>query len=187
MDDLVELFMTGQREFGTRVHTIGDRWDAPTPDSDWSVADLVDHLIGEHRWVEPLLDGQDLKTAGEIVAGTRDPGDRVQAWDEAARSSYRSVSAYGALARSVDLSRGATPVPDYLHEMIFDLTVHSWDLGRALNFAGELDPALVEFALAEAVQIGNDGSTGIFKAPVSVPDDAPAIDRLVALTGRHPG
>ena len=187
MDDLIELFTTGQREFGTRVHAIGDRWDAPTPNSDWSVADLVDHLIDEHRWVEPLLDGQNFKTAGEIVAGTRDPGDRVQAWDEAARSSYRSVTAHGALDRSVDLSRGATAVPDYLQEMIFDLAVHSWDLGRALEFDGELDPALIDFALAQAQQMGNDGSSGIFNAPISVPDDAPAIVRLVALTGRHPG
>jgi uncharacterized protein (TIGR03086 family) len=186
MDDLVQLFVTGQREFGRRVHAIGDRWSAPTPDEGWSVADLVDHLIDEHRWVTPLLDGQDLHTAGEIVAGTRDPGDREQAWADAARSSYRSVSAHGALARDVVLSRGSTPVADYLAEMIFDLTVHSWDLGRAIDFDGGLDDSLVDFSLARAPEVGTGEASTFFAAPVDIAADASPLDRLIARTGRDP-
>jgi uncharacterized protein (TIGR03086 family) len=188
MDETVELFAVGQREFGARVHAVGDRWDAPTPNSRWSVADLVDHLIDEHRWVEPLLDGLDLTTAGEVVAGTRDPGDRTVAWDDAARLACRSVSADGALARTVELSYGKTPVADYIGEMILDLAAHSWDLGRAIDYDGELPDALVEFALARAEAMGNQsGTPGVFAPAVEVADDAPAIDRLVARTGRRPG
>ena len=33
--------------------------------------------------------------------------------------------------RMVALSRGPTPVPAYLDEMLIDVTVHSWDLGTA--------------------------------------------------------
>ncbi len=187
MDQLVELFVIGQREFGARVRAVGDRWTAPTPNSRWTVADLVDHLIDEHRWIEPLLDGQDLHTAGEIVRGTRDPGDRVVAWDDAARLSYRSVSADGALSRFVELSYGRTAAREYVSELIFDLAVHSWDLGRALDYDGDLPSELVEFALERAQLMGNDGGTpGVFGPPVPVPDDAPALHRLVALTGRSP-
>jgi uncharacterized protein (TIGR03086 family) len=186
MDELVELFAVGQREFGARVHAIGERWAAPTPNSKWTVADLVDHLIDEQRWVQPLLDGQDLHTAGEIVAGTRDPGDRVVAWEEAARLSYRCVSADGALSRTVELSYGDTPATDYIAEMIFDLAVHSWDLGTALAYDQALPGDLVAFALARAQAMGNDGGSSIFAAPVPIAADAPAIDRLVALTGRQP-
>jgi uncharacterized protein (TIGR03086 family) len=186
MDELIELFAVGQREFGARVHAVGDAWSAPTPDSEWTVADLVDHLIEEHRWVQPLIDGHDFATAGEIVLGTRDPGDRVQAWDEAARESYRSVSGGGALTREVALSRGSTPAPDYLREMILDLAVHSWDLGTAVGYQGDLDAGLVSFALGQAGHLGNDGIPGIFGPPVDVPADAAPIDRLVALTGRRP-
>jgi len=187
MDEIVELFATGQREFGARVHAIGDRWSAPTPNSEWTVADLVDHLIDEHRWVEPLFDGQNLETAGEIVRGSRDPGDRVVAWDEAARLSYRSVSEDGALSRTVELSYGDTPARDYVSELIVDLAVHSWDLGTALGYEEPLAHRLVDFALAKAEAMGNDsGTPGVFGPPVPVPADAPALDRLVALTGRTP-
>jgi uncharacterized protein (TIGR03086 family) len=187
MDELVELFRTGQREFGARVHAIGDRWSLPTPNSEWTVARLVDHLIEEHRWVQPLFDGQDFETAGEIVEGTRDPGDREVAWEEAARLSYRSVSADGALSRSVALSYGPTPARDYVSDMTFDLAVHSWDLGTALKYDRPLPPELVDFALARAEAMGNErGMPGVFGPPVDVPDDAPAIVRLVALTGRRP-
>ena len=151
------------------------------------MADLVDHLVDEHRWVEPLLDGLDLKTAGQVVAGSRDPGDRVVAWDEAALLSYRAMSADGALTRSVELSYGLTPAPDYIGEMIVDLAVHSWDLGTALGERVVLPEGLVDFALGRAGQMDNDnGTPGVFAPAVEVSLDASALDRLVARTGRTP-
>jgi len=72
MDDELNKFLSAQRAFTERVHAVReDQWQAPTPDSEWRVADLVGHLIEEHRWAAPLLHGQDLETAGKIVAGSR--------------------------------------------------------------------------------------------------------------------
>ncbi len=36
-----------------------DCWDAPTPCREWSVRDLVNHVVGEDRWTVPLLGGAD--------------------------------------------------------------------------------------------------------------------------------
>ena len=72
MDETTAMFLEGTREFTKRVHAITERqWDDPTPDSEWTVADLVRHLIDEHLWMPPLLHGLDLETAGEVVAGSR--------------------------------------------------------------------------------------------------------------------
>ena len=195
MDELLAMFASGQAEFGKRVHAVTEyQWASSTPDTEWSVADLVNHLIDEHRWVPPLLRGLDLKAAGEVVEGSRslpvDGGvgaNLAQEWDEAAVASADAVRAPGALERTVELSRGPTPARGYLEEMVFDLTVHAWDLGTAIGFAGELPDELVGYVYGRVSGYGDLSGSGMFGTPVEVPDDAPTIDKLVAATGRRPG
>jgi uncharacterized protein (TIGR03086 family) len=194
MDDELTQFLSAQHAFTERVHAITeDQWHLDTPDTEWSVADLVGHLIEEHRWAPPLLHGQDLETAGRIVEGSRslpvDGGvgaNLAEEWDEAAIASADAFSADAALDRTVALSRGDTPVRQYIVEMIFDLVVHAWDLGKAIGYSHPLPEDAVEAVYAAAKNYGDLSSSGMFKPPVDVPDDAPVIDKLVALTGRHP-
>jgi uncharacterized protein (TIGR03086 family) len=194
MADELTTFLTAQRAFSDRVHAIGeDQWDAPTPDRDWSVADLVSHLVEEHRWAAPLLHGQDLDAAALIVAGSRslpvDGGvgaNLAEEWDEAAVESADAFSADGALDREVALSRGPTAALTYLAEMTFDLVVHGWDLAKAIGYADPLPAEVVESVYASAQKMGDLSSSELFDAPVPVPDDATTIDKLVALTGRRP-
>lgn len=193
-DDLLAAFLAAQNAFGERVRAVAEgQWQQPTPDTEWTVADLVSHLIEEHRWAAPLVHGHDLDTAGKIVRGTRNlPVDGgtganlAELWDEAAAASADAFSGDGALERSVALSRGATPARDYIGEMTFDLVVHAWDLGTAIGFDGALPSDVVERVYAQARGIGDLSPSGLFHAPVAVPDDASTIDKLVALTGRSP-
>lgn len=194
MDEILAMFLEGQRQFGARVAAVtDDQWDGPTPDTEWSVADLVNHLVDEHRWVGPLLHGLDLDSAGKVVEGTRSlpvhggvGANLAQEWEEAATSAADAAVEPGALDREVALSRGQTPAREYLGEMIFDLTVHSWDLGRATGYPDDLPQELVRFTYDAVQRFGDMSATGMFGAPVTVPDDAPMLDRLVALTGRDP-
>jgi uncharacterized protein (TIGR03086 family) len=195
MDDELNTFLTAQRAFTDRVHAVGeDQWQQGTPCAEWTVADLVGHLIEEHRWAAPLLHGQDLESAGKIVAGSRklpvDGGvgaNRAEEWDEAAVESADAFAADGALDRTVSLSRGPTPARTYIGEMIFDLVVHAWDLGRAIGYDKPLPEDVVEAVYAEVPNFGDLSESGMFAGPVDVPDDAPTIDKLVARTGRNPG
>ena len=58
--------------FGARVHAVpADRWDGPTPCSQWSVRDLVAHMCFEHRWAPHILAGQDSTSASTRSACTR--------------------------------------------------------------------------------------------------------------------
>jgi uncharacterized protein (TIGR03086 family) len=194
MDDIVQTFLAAQRVFTDRVHAVTDeQWSAPTPDTEWSVADLVDHLIDEHRWFPPLLHGLDVEAAGEVVQGARrlpvDGGvgaNLAELWDEAATASTDAVVEPGARDRTVALSRGATPAEQYLTEMTMDLIVHAWDLGKAIGYGQGLPADLAEFGYEQARGWGDVSGSGYFHAPVPVPDDAPAEDKLVGLTGRDP-
>jgi uncharacterized protein (TIGR03086 family) len=194
MDDLMALFHAGLDEFGARVHAITeDQWTADTPDTEWSVADLVGHMVEEHRWAAPLVHGQDYESAAKVVEGARslpvDGGvgaNLAQEWDEAATGSAEAFSAPGALDREVELSRGPTPVRTYIQEMIMDLTIHSWDLAQAIGYPDPLPDELVSAVYDRVADAGDMSGSGFFKAPVEVPDDAPTIDKLVAATGRTP-
>jgi uncharacterized protein (TIGR03086 family) len=194
MDDVLAMFLAGQHEFTARVHAIEEnQWSAPTPDTEWSVADLVNHLIDEHRWVPPLLRGLDLDAAGKVVEGSRslpvDGGvgsNLAELWDEAAAGSADAVTADGAIERSVELSRGATPARTYLSEMVFDLAVHSWDLGKAIGYDEMLPRELVEFVRGNPPGSGDLSGSGMFAKPVDVRDGASPQEQLVAATGRDP-
>lgn len=193
-DEQVRMFLTGTSAFGDRVHAITeDQWSAATPDTQWSVADLVNHLVNEHRWAAPLLHGLDFTAAGEVVEGTRDlPVDGgvganlAQSWDEAAAGSVDAVMADGALHNTVSLSRGDTDARVYLNEMILDLVVHSWDLATAIGYAQALSEPLVDYAHRHLEGIGDLSDSGMFGEPVEVPADASTLDKLIAATGRNP-
>jgi uncharacterized protein (TIGR03086 family) len=194
MDDLLSLYLSAEHEFTVRVHAITEeQWGAPTRCTEWTVAQLVDHLIDEHRWAAPLMHGQDLEAAGKVVEGSRslpvDGGvgaNLAQEWDDAVTLSNEAFTARGALDREVALSRGATPVRSYLEEMLFDLTIHSWDLGQAIGYPEPLPDDLVSAVYASVAAQGDLSGSGLFAPPVQVPDDAPTIDKLVAATGRRP-
>lgn len=189
------MFLTAQRAFGERVHAVReDQWHTPTPCSEWDVAALVAHLIDEDQWVPPLLHGLDVESAGKVVEGSRslpvDGGvgaNLAEVWDEASIACADAFRADGAMERTVALSRGPTPATSYITEMIFDHYVHAWDLGKAIGYDEPLPDGIAETAYDMVKEMGDLSSFGdMFKPAVSVPDDAPIVDKLLALTGRDP-
>ena len=195
MDTPLGMLDAAFREFTARVDAVtDDQWDGPTPATDWSVRDLVEHVVEEHRWAPPLIDGHDLQTAEEIVKSStaghhaEDGVDVKAEWRDVATASAQAFSAPGALEREVALSRGPTPCTTYLDEMMFDLVVHGWDLGKAIGYPESWPEELVE-PVWQAVQGMGDLSAlggGMFAPPVAVPDDAPVLHRLLGATGRDP-
>ena len=72
-----------------------------------------------------------------------------------------------------------------------ELVVHGWDLARATGQPYDVDDATLELIrglvadFAPADDVVNDGTLA-FGPAVPVPDDAPLLDQVVALTGRDP-
>ena len=188
------MFLAAQRAFGDRVHAVReDQWHASTPCADWDVAGLVEHIIDEDKWLTPLIHGLDLESAGKIVEGSRslpvDGGvgaNLVAVWDEASLAAADAIGEDGAMERTVELSRGPTPAAEYLGEMTIDHLIHAWDLGTAIGYREPLPADVVEtvYGMIKDVDLASFGD--MFKPAVSVPDDAPTLDKLIAHTGRKP-
>lgn len=179
----LDLQRLARHEFDVRLQQVVE-WNAPTPDTDWTVSDLVWHMVDEQRWVEPLTAGRTLEDARSVLEPI---GDDLPA--EWARLADRATAAWAMTPPSqpVHLSYGTVQCLDYLKQQVADIAVHTWDLARAIG-ADEVLPA----ELVEAVwddlepQRALLASSGLFADPVPIPDDAPVQDRLVALTGRDP-
>jgi uncharacterized protein (TIGR03086 family) len=171
----------------------------PTPCTDMNVRTLLAHLIGVLERIAALGNGKDPFAVTETpVADDR--------WDDAwTESAKRATDAWrddAVLERPMALpwieGNGAEVLASYFSE----LTVHTWDLATATGQQPDWDETVVAAAL-DARQIlpaenrralyeeistamGLDEVSIPFAEAVPIPDDAPAIDRLVAWNGRDP-
>ena len=64
--DWLELQRTAHEEFSRRLEQVTD-WEAPTPDTDWNVRQLVQHVIDEQQWVSALLTGMTTRQAQGLL------------------------------------------------------------------------------------------------------------------------
>jgi len=97
--DIPTMFGRAVAEFDTRVRQIGDhQWQAATPDEDWSVRDLVNHLVGEDLWAPPLLAGSTIAEVGDRFDGDVLGSEPKAAWTAASavEEAYRSAGAIAA-------------------------------------------------------------------------------------------
>lgn len=161
------------------------QWSRPTPCADWTVRDLLNHLTSEHLWAPHLLRGETLEAVGDRYAGDVLGEDPAGAWRRAIAGSVLAWSQADP-AGSVHTSMGQIPVQDYASQMLVDLTVHAWDLARAVGLRPHLVADAVEAALAyEKPRVDGGEVPGIFAAPVAT-DSESRVDQLVALLGRDP-
>ena len=80
---------------------------------------------------------------------------------------------------------GVATGAERLQWRIVDLLAHGWDLVQATGVAAELPDDLAEQALTFArAQLPSQPRAGRFADPQPIRDNAPAIDRLAAFTGR---
>jgi len=193
---MIELFNRATQEFDTRVHAVRpDQWGDPTPDTDWDVRALVNHLVVEQLWVPETLAGKTVEEVGGrldgdhlLVPGTSlSPGPLyVATWEQAVADSRATFAQPGALDRVVHLTGRDAPARDYCREMTADAIVHSWDLAKGIGADDRLDPELVEYAFEMFNALKDDLATsGMFAEPIPVPDDAPLQTRLLAVVGRR--
>ncbi|MGW3247201.1 TIGR03086 family metal-binding protein [Streptomyces sp. NPDC001070] len=175
--------------FTTQVHAVrDDQWSAPTPCSQWSVRDLVNHLTVEQLWVPPLVtDGSAIDEVGDTYGGDRLGDDPVAAWDRAAAAAREAFQAPEALDRTVHLSFGDTSAADYCAQMMSDAAIHGWDLARAIGGDETMPGGLAAATLREVAPFAAElAGSGLFADPVDPPPDADEQTRLLCLSGRHP-
>ncbi|MGH3343590.1 MAG: TIGR03086 family metal-binding protein [Carbonactinosporaceae bacterium] len=186
--DLVELHRRSVEEFTRRARTVhDDQWLLPTPCSEWDVHELVNHIVSEDRWTAPLMRGASLGDVGDRFDGDLLGADPRGAVDDAGADAADSVAEPGVLDRTVHLSFGDAPAPEYVWQLTADHLIHAWDLAAATGADRRLDPDTVSacagwFAGREDVY----RSAGVIGPRREVPQDADPQDLLLAAFGRDP-
>ncbi|GIF53732.1 uncharacterized protein (TIGR03086 family) [Asanoa ferruginea] len=186
--ELIAAYRRALSGFGDLVAQVRpDQWAAPTPCEAWTVRQLVNHIVYEDRWTVPLINGASLGSVGNRFEGDLLGDDPVAATRDALAEAAAAVSAPGALSRTVELSFGMTPAPEYVRQLLADHLVHGWDLASAIDADRDLDDGLVD-EVAVWFPANEEGyrAGGAIAARVEVPADARTQDRLIAAFGRDP-
>ena len=151
----------------------------PTPCTEWSVQDLVDHMTASTTYLRAAIAGQPPSPASPTNACD---------FADGATAVLAGLADSGALERVCMSPLGFEwTISHAVMGTIMDTLIHTWDLATATGQSAALDPALVAMCidtfLPEMPERGREG--GIVGAAVAVPADAPAYVRLLAAMGRR--
>ncbi|MGY1722692.1 TIGR03086 family metal-binding protein [Blastococcus sp. SYSU DS0533] len=169
---------------GVRDDQLGD----PTPCPGMPVAGLLDHLLGL---------ALAFRLAAEKAPSTGGPSADAAALAPDWRTLLPArLEALATAWRRPDACRGEAevagvrmPAAAMALVALDEVLVHGWDLAAATGQPYHPDPAAVE-ACTGFVGDRSDPAgepDGLFGPVVPVPDDAPALHRLLGRTGRDPG
>lgn len=188
LDDGSRALSRANTEFEQRLRLVGpDDWSRPTPCSEWDVRALVNHVIGGNRRYTMLLHGASTESVNRTRNEDHLGEDPVAAFTITADELAETFAREGALERIAHHPTGDRSGSELLAMRVLDVTVHAWDLARALDIDDTLDSDAVEFALAhsEVVEVGRDHGSfaNLDGSPIAKSPQA----RLLHLAGRSIG
>jgi len=154
-----------------------DDLDAPTPCDEWSVRDLLNHMLDTQRYFLSAARGEQASPPGP------NPPDVLSANP---RADFEQVQAQVAEAFSHDgVIEKTGPA---LGIAFADQLLHGWDVARATNQDDTMPEGLAQAAYDTIHgRFTDEQRKGVFKPEVPVADDATPQQRLLAYTGRNPG
>jgi uncharacterized protein (TIGR03086 family) len=177
-----EIFMSVLDQVGN------DALEVPTPCEGWSAADLIWHVTRGSEMAMAIVNGASQAEASGLIHMTPE-GDAVVQCCRALADQLTALNAvedYGAI---VHHSVGDIPIWQLFGFRIADLTLHAWDLARALgvelNLPEELAATVYEVFKPMEPFIGQSGFFGNGPSG-SLPGGASTQERLLDLTGRRP-
>jgi uncharacterized protein (TIGR03086 family) len=167
------------------LRTTSEDLDRPTPCAEWTLGDLLAHMIGQHHgFAAAVREGNAPHAAYAPVSFT------VEAWEASVSALLAAFGGANLSSTAVEVELAPTPLPidRIVAAQFLDTVVHTWDVARSLS-----DPYTPGAEVAEIVARIAD----------SVPDDerreragsafAPALqhdgttwERALARLGRDP-
>jgi len=169
-----------------------DQHDAPTPCTDFSVADVINHLAFGFEMARRsgVREDWDPDWKPDSTAPTLD-GIPADEWASVCgREAPRTAQAWSDPdAWDGDSTMGSSAMPAAMvgAMMTAEFVIHGWDLATATGQAYDPPAQAVQAAIAGVqpmLEMGRDG--GWYGAAVTVEESAPPLHQLLAMTGRDP-
>ncbi|OBF40637.1 TIGR03086 family protein [Mycobacterium sp. ACS1612] len=185
---MIDLTPACERTAALLTSITHEQLDAATPCEKLSLRDLVGHIGGlalaftaaARKDFGPLTDTPPVDGA-PLDADWRTA--YPQRLAQLARA-WREPAAWEGMSRA-----GGVDFPGEVGGMIAltEVVVHGWDVAAATGQDYDVDPATLAAVLPHVTAIAAEGPTeGLFGPAVRVADDASDLDRVIALSGRHP-
>jgi uncharacterized protein (TIGR03086 family) len=158
--------------------------DAPTPCADFTLGQLVDHLVGNARMLGAALSAPAPAGPTTSLGWQADPEDAV------ARELWPAVAGAQNLLPGQQVELAGSPVEsgELVAFLSVEFLVHAWDVSQSTGSTLDASPELCAAVLDHAHQVGSSAffTGGQFDPPVEVPAGTPPLEQLIALTGRRP-
>ena len=187
--DMIDMTSACLRTADVVANVNDEKLDAATPCQNLSMRDLIAHVGGlalaftaaarkefgdltDTPPVEGAPLDRDWRTAyparlAELAQAWQDPA----AWDGMSRAG--GVDFPGEVGGLIALT---------------EVVIHGWDVARASGQPYGVDAATADGVLPHVSAIAAEGPVeGLFGPAMPVADDAPVLDRVIALSGRDPG
>jgi uncharacterized protein (TIGR03086 family) len=185
--DLPEVHARALDHTHRSVAGVGDdQWDLVSDCGDWTVRELVNHVVTGNYWAAELGSGLTIDAVGDRLDGDVLGAAPLRAYDDSALVAAAVFRAPGAMEQPCAVSYGPVPGSVYCGHRFLDVLVHGWDVARSTGQDETLDAELVEacFAVIEP-QMEMLAGSGMFGTRIDVPDDADRQTQLLALLGRR--
>ncbi len=186
--DALAAHARAQAAFGRVLAAVmPTQYGGPTPCEEWTVADLIDHVVGgNHRAAAAVMAGEVPAAAAQDTAASS-PGRVVDLFRSSAERAEEAFAGPDALTRTIQWPVGPLPGAVLIGMRTTDVLVHAWDLAVATGQPTDLDPELSEACLAtarERLQPSMRGPGRFFGPERQCPPGRSAADRLAAFMGR---
>jgi uncharacterized protein (TIGR03086 family) len=187
MAELPELHARSLEATRAYVAGIGaTQWGDPTPDDEWDVRFLVNHVVTGNWWAAELAAGATIESVGTRLDGDVLGTDATAAYDASSVVAAAVFREPGAMERPCAVSYGPVPGEVYCGHRFIDVLVHGWDIAMATG----QDPTLAEDLVLACIAIVEPqaemlAASGAFGSDVEVGPDAGPQTRLLALLGRR--
>jgi uncharacterized protein (TIGR03086 family) len=164
----------------------GDQWDQPSDCDDWTVRELVNHIVTGNYWAAELASGLTIEEVGDRLDGDVLGIDPLRVYDDSSIVAAGVFRAPGAMDRPCAVSYGPVPGSVYCGHRFVDVLIHGWDVATSTGQDTTLEPELVDACLAVIEpQIDMLSASGAFGTRLDVPDDAGPQAKLLGLLGRR--
>lgn len=155
----------------------------PTPCSDFTVHDVIDHMIVLGGSFAFWFRGEQAPELNAPPVYGRVPAAEFR---KVMDDLLAAVQSSGAMERMIDTPMGEMQGDAFARLVALDGLIHGWDLasstGQELDLPIEVIAAVDDFAHEAIGPETREG--GAFKAPAVAPPDASQLERLVAFSGR---
>lgn len=182
MSESLRTFTRGVYAFDAVVQRMpSERWNEPTPCSEWNAKQLVEHQCAVLNGVATIAQ------TGQMARPTPSPDndDPVATWNECRDRLLAALDHPGVLAQRGPFWFGAETVDDLCAAVNWDPVTHAWDLAQAGGIHHGLSDGLLAATFADVEpRIGMLAESGRTAPALEVPMNSNMLDRYLGLVGR---